>query len=83
MTIEHPLSDQELWQRAASGVGDAFAEAHRRYADRIYGYCFPGAAPASTAQYLTSVVFLEDRNYWLYRPGPTWISARSRPGSGS
>ena len=59
MTIEGSSADRELWQQAASGDGDAFAEVYRRYADRIYGYCFRRTASWSTAQDLTSVVFLE------------------------
>lgn len=59
VTIERLTADQDLWQRAASGDGDAFAEVYRRYADRIYGYCFRRTASWSTAQDLTSVVFLE------------------------
>jgi RNA polymerase sigma factor (sigma-70 family) len=53
------MGDQDLWRRSASGDGDAFAEVYRRYADRIYGYCFRRTASWSTAQDLTSVVFLE------------------------
>ncbi len=59
MTIEGSAADRDLWQRAASGDGDAFAEVYQRYADRIYGYCFRRTASWSTAQDLTSVVFLE------------------------
>ena len=59
MTIDRSLADRDLWRRAASGDGDAFAEVYRRYADRIYGYCFRRTASWSTAQDLTSVVFLE------------------------
>lgn len=59
MTIESSAADRDLWQRAASGDGDAFAEVYRRHADRIYGYCFRRTASWSTAQDLTSVVFLE------------------------
>jgi RNA polymerase sigma-70 factor (ECF subfamily) len=59
VTIERSAADRDLWQRAASGDGDAFAEVYQRYADRIYGYCFRRTASWSTAQDLTSVVFLE------------------------
>jgi RNA polymerase sigma-70 factor (ECF subfamily) len=59
VTPDDSAADQELWQRAAAGDGDAFAEVYRRHADRIYGYCFRRTASWSTAQDLTSVVFLE------------------------
>ena len=59
MTIEGSAADRDLWRQAVSGDGDAFAEVYRRYADRIYGYCFRRTASWSTAQDLTSVVFLE------------------------
>jgi RNA polymerase sigma factor (sigma-70 family) len=59
VTIEQPAGEQELWSQAVRGDGDAFAEVYRRYADRIYGYCFRRTASWSTAQDLTSVVFLE------------------------
>lgn len=53
------VDDRELWQRAAAGDGDGFAALYERYADGIYGYCFRRTASWSTAQDLTSVVFLE------------------------
>lgn len=59
MSIDDSVADRDLWQRAASGDGDAFAEVYQRYAGRIYGYCFRRTASWSTAQDLTSVVFLE------------------------
>jgi RNA polymerase sigma-70 factor (ECF subfamily) len=59
VTPDGSAADQELWQRAAAGDGDAFAEVYRRHTDRIYGYCFRRTASWSTAQDLTSLVFLE------------------------
>lgn len=59
MSIGGSARDRDLWQQAAAGGGDAFAEIYRRYAEQIYGYCFRRTASWSTAQDLTSVVFLE------------------------
>jgi DNA-directed RNA polymerase specialized sigma24 family protein len=51
--------DRELWAAAVDGDADAFAQLYQRHADRIYAYCFRRSASWSTAQDLTSVVFLE------------------------
>lgn len=59
MTTSERPDDETLWRRAAGGDDDAFAEIYRRYSDRIYGYLFRRCASWSTAQDLTSVVFLE------------------------
>lgn len=58
--------DSSLWQQAAAGDSDAFAALYERHADRIYGYCFRRTASWSTAQDLTSIVFLEA---WRRRRG--------------
>jgi RNA polymerase sigma-70 factor (ECF subfamily) len=53
-------SDQELWSQAAnSWAGEAFGELFERHANRVYAHCFTRTGSWSTAEDLTSVVFLE------------------------
>jgi RNA polymerase sigma factor (sigma-70 family) len=53
-------SDQDLWSHAANeGAGEAFGELFERHADRVYAHCFSRTGSWSTAEDLTSVVFLE------------------------
>src|SRR5258708_9726055 len=53
-------SDQELWSQATSEfAGDAFGELFERYSDRVYAHCFTRTGSWSTAEDLTSAVFLE------------------------
>jgi RNA polymerase sigma factor (sigma-70 family) len=52
--------DQELWSQAANEhAGEAFGELFERHADRVYAHCFSRTGSWSTAEDLTSVVFLE------------------------
>lgn len=53
------MSDRELWQRAASGAGDAFGELYHRHADAIYNYCFRRCGDWASAEDLTAAVFLQ------------------------
>ncbi len=52
-------SDRELWERAASGDSAAFATPFRRHGRTVYNYCFRRTDEWSTAEDLSSVVFLE------------------------
>ncbi|MGH9074348.1 MAG: RNA polymerase sigma factor [Acidimicrobiales bacterium] len=53
------LSDGELWRRAAEHDGTAFGELFERHADAVYNHCFRRTGSWSTAEDLTSAVFLE------------------------
>lgn len=54
------LSDQQLWARAAQDHdGDAFGQLFERHANSVYAHCFRRTGLCSTAEDLTSVVFLE------------------------
>jgi RNA polymerase sigma factor (sigma-70 family) len=55
---EH-LTDEELWELAGAGDGDAFGELFERHADTVYNHCFRRTGSWSLAEDLTSVVFLE------------------------
>lgn len=52
-------SDSELWQRASEHDGAAFEELFNRHAEAVYNHCFRRTASWSTAEELTSVVFLD------------------------
>lgn len=52
-------SDSELWQRASEHDGAAFEELFNRHAEAVYNHCFRRTASWSTAEELTSAVFLE------------------------
>lgn len=51
--------DQALWQRVVDGDGDAFATLFARHADAVVNYAFRRTADWSTAEDVTSLVFLE------------------------
>jgi RNA polymerase sigma-70 factor (ECF subfamily) len=54
------VSDIELWSQAAEQYeGPAFGALFERHADRVYAFCFSRTGSWSTAEDLTSVVFLE------------------------
>jgi len=54
------LSDGELWSRAArKRDGDAFGQLFERHANSVYTHCFRRTGSWSTAEDVTSVVFLE------------------------
>jgi RNA polymerase sigma factor (sigma-70 family) len=53
------LSDRELWERAAAGDGNAFGLLFDRHARAVYNHCFRLTASWSTAEDLTSAVFLQ------------------------
>jgi RNA polymerase sigma factor (sigma-70 family) len=53
------LPDEELWARAGRHDGDAFGELFERHADAVYNHCFRRTGSWSSAEDLTSVVFLE------------------------
>jgi RNA polymerase sigma-70 factor, ECF subfamily len=52
-------SDAELWSRVRSGDADAFGSLFERHGHAIYNYCFHRTGDWSTAEDLTSLVFLE------------------------
>lgn len=51
-------SDAELWSRASVDPA-AFGDLYERHADAVYTHCFRRTASWSTAEDLTSIVFLE------------------------
>jgi len=53
------LSDRELWQQAAAGNGNAFGLLFDRHARAVYNHCFRLTASWSTAEDMTSTVFLQ------------------------
>ncbi|MFZ0171861.1 MAG: hypothetical protein WAL04_09295 [Acidimicrobiales bacterium] len=54
------VPDSELWQRAAEHDGAAFGDLFERHSDAVYLHCFRRTASWSSAEELTSVVFLEE-----------------------
>jgi RNA polymerase sigma factor (sigma-70 family) len=54
----HP-SDDELWRAAQGGDADSFGELFERHARAIYNFCFRRTADWSSAEEMTSTVFLE------------------------
>jgi RNA polymerase sigma factor (sigma-70 family) len=52
-------TDGELWQRAVQGEPEAFGVLFERHARAVYNYLFRRTADWSTAEDLTSIVFLE------------------------
>ncbi len=52
-------SDRELWEQAAAGGGGAFGLLFDRPARAVYNHCFRLTASWSTAEDLTSAVFLQ------------------------
>lgn len=59
MTIGGETQDGELWRRAAAQDRAAFGELFERHADAVYNHCFRRTASWSSAEELTSLVFLE------------------------
>jgi RNA polymerase sigma-70 factor (ECF subfamily) len=55
----HNIGDPEVWDAAMAGDEQAFGALFDRHARTIYNYCFRRTADWSTAEDLTSVVFLE------------------------
>jgi len=53
------VSDDALWVRAQDNDPDAFALLFERHGRTIYNYCFRRTADWTTAEDLTSLVFLE------------------------
>ena len=53
------MPDSELWRRARDHDGTAFGELFERHSTAVYNHCFRRTASWSTAQDLTSVVFLD------------------------
>jgi RNA polymerase sigma-70 factor, ECF subfamily len=56
--VRHP-TDAELWHRAVSGDAESMGVLFDRHADAVYNHCFRRVGGWSTAEDLTSVVFLE------------------------
>jgi DNA-directed RNA polymerase specialized sigma24 family protein len=60
MTEWAALSDEQLWSRAVEGHdSEAFGHLFERHADAVYNHCFRLSGSWSTAEDLTSVVFLQ------------------------
>lgn len=57
--VDTSPSDRELWQRASGGDADAFGVIFDRHARAVYNHCFRRTASWTSAEDLTSVVFLE------------------------
>jgi RNA polymerase sigma factor (sigma-70 family) len=53
------FDDGQLWRQAQRGDAEAFAALFERHVGAVYTYCFRRTADWSTAEDLTSVVFLE------------------------
>jgi RNA polymerase sigma-70 factor (ECF subfamily) len=53
------VSDRELWEQAAAGGAGAFGLLFDRHARAVYNHCFRLTASWSTAEDLTSAVFLQ------------------------
>lgn len=53
------VSDQDLWDRAADGDSEAFAQLYDRHARAIYNFLHRRTGSWSDAEDLTSVVFLQ------------------------
>lgn len=53
------LTDFELWQRATRHDSAAFGVLFERHMDAVYNHCFRRTASWSTAEDLTSIVWLE------------------------
>jgi RNA polymerase sigma factor (sigma-70 family) len=53
------LPDRELWDRAAAGDSEAFAQLYDRHARAVYNFLHRRTASWSDAEDLTSVVFLQ------------------------
>lgn len=53
------VPDGELWNLAAAHDGTAFGELFERHSTAVYNHCFRRTGSWSTAEDLTSVVFLE------------------------
>jgi RNA polymerase sigma factor (sigma-70 family) len=54
------FSDEQLWSRAVEGRDSAaFGQLFERHADAVYNHCFRLTGSWSTAEDLTSVVFLQ------------------------
>jgi RNA polymerase sigma factor (sigma-70 family) len=57
--MDPSVSDAQLWLRAASNDGVAFGELFKRHSTPVYNHCFRRTSSWSTAEDLTSIVFLE------------------------
>lgn len=57
--VHEQVRDSELWRRAANHDAAAFGELFERHADAVYLHCFRRTTSWSSAEELTSVVFLE------------------------
>jgi len=53
------LNDRELWLRVTKGDGIAFGVLFDRHVDSVYNHCFRRTASWSSAEDLTSLVWLE------------------------
>jgi RNA polymerase sigma factor (sigma-70 family) len=69
-------TDRELWERAADGDGSAFGVLFDRHARAVHNHCFRLTASWSTAEDLTSTVFLQT---WRHRSRLRLASESLRP----
>lgn len=51
--------DRELWARVQSGDGEAFGVLYERHVRAVYNFCFRRTADVSSAEDLSSAVFVE------------------------
>lgn len=68
-------TDEQCWQRAADGDGQAFAEVFERHADAVYTHCRRRTDSVADAEDLTSVTFLEA---WRIRERVRFIGGSAR-----
>lgn len=58
-TVMSNFSDRDLWSRALTSDKNAFGELFERHASSVYNFLFRRCANWTTAEDLTSIVFLE------------------------
>lgn len=72
----HCVSDAELWRRSSTGEPEAFGALFQRHDREIYNHAFRRTADWSTAEEVTSLVFLEA---WRRRKSITLVHQSSLP----
>ncbi len=53
------VDDRELWARVRAGDGEAFGVLYERHVSAVYNFCFRRTAHVSSAEDLSSAVFVE------------------------
>jgi RNA polymerase sigma-70 factor (ECF subfamily) len=59
MSMSEDSTDLELWQRTVKSDGPAFALLFERHSQAVYNHCFRRTASWSSAEDLTSIVWVE------------------------